>query len=432
MTRRFSGLAATLSAAEPAYLLLALVCLVAWPEQLWIAGLALMAATWLVRWLATGRLSVRTLADWPCLVLVLMLAVSLSLGVLPKVTWQAAAYLVAGLLTFNSLVNWISSEGRLRWAGWGALAVGVGLALVALVAVQWQSETKLPFIPAALYQALPVRMPDPIHPNVMAGALALILPLPMAWLLLGGDHGLPGWVRRWLMRTGWAVAWLLMAAVLLLTKSRGGYLATLVGVFILLGLWRRWTVLGALVCVEGVALAWTQLGGARLADLLLTTQTIGGWQGRQEVWSRALDMIRDFPVTGIGIGSYGQTAVALYPLILNGPATVVPHAHNLFLQVGVDLGLPGLAAYLALWLTCTVMAWRAYLVFRRAGRQAVAATAAGLGTSLIVLGLHGLVDAVTWGTKPAALAWAMMAMALAAFRLARRPDPLQRPPLVVG
>ncbi|MFB0536211.1 MAG: hypothetical protein ACETWR_14640, partial [Anaerolineae bacterium] len=95
----------------------------------------------------------------------------------------------------------------------------------------------------------------------------------------------------------------------------------------------------------------------------------------------------------------------------------------LFLQVAVDLGLPGLVAYLALWLSCLVVAWRAYFVSRRRpvlsgveGERGLAALAAGLGCSLVVMGLHGLVDAVTWGTKPAVVAWAVMGMAMALYR----------------
>jgi O-antigen ligase len=61
---------------------------------------------------------------------------------------------------------------------------------------------------------------------------------------------------------------------------------------------------------------------------------------RWEVWQRGVMMVRDFPYTGIGIGTYNTIAHLLYPFFIAAPDEVVPHAHNQFLQVAVDLGMP--------------------------------------------------------------------------------------------
>jgi len=180
---------------------------------------------------------------------------------------------------------------------------------------------------------------------------------------------------------------------------------------VLLIVWRRWAALSLLVVAEGIALAWSRLGGVGLVDFLASTHSIHGWEGRRAVWLQGVDMIRSAPLTGVGMG--------LYPFLLASGGSI-DHAHNLVLQVGVDLGLPGLVAYLALWLICLVMAWRAYGAYRKARHMGLAALAAGVGTSLVVMGLHGLVDAVTWGTKPAVVAWAMMGLAIALHRYAHQ------------
>jgi putative inorganic carbon (HCO3(-)) transporter len=421
LTSRFRHLATSITAAEPLLLVTAVVCLVLLPLRFAPIGLGLMAVAWLVRWLATGRFGVRSPADWSLVVLLVMVPVTLYVTPLPEVTWRALAYLAAGLLAFNSLVFWAHSERRLWLAVWRLIGAGVVLALVAPFGVEWFAETKLLFFPASIYSVMPLLLPDPIHPNVMAGALALVLPLPLALLLLGSKdivEGLPRWLRKWLrkrLRRPWpvrvvlAIAWLMMAAVLALTKSRGGYLATAAGILLLLIVWRRWAALSLLVVAEGIALAWSRLGGAGLVDFLVSTHSIHGWEGRRAVWLQGVDMIRSAPLTGIGMG--------LYPFLLASGGRI-DHVHNLFLQVGVDLGLPGLVAYLALWLTCLVMAWRAYAAYRKARHMGLAALAAGVGTSLVVMGLHGLVDAVTWGTKPAVVAWAMMGLAIALHRYA--------------
>ena len=61
------------------------------------------------------------------------------------------------------------------------------------------------------------------------------------------------------------------------------------------------------------------------------------------------------------MGAFRQAANLLYPFFLAGPDADIPHAHNIFLQVGADLGLPGLIAWLALvvLLVC-VAAWQVY------------------------------------------------------------------------
>jgi putative inorganic carbon (HCO3(-)) transporter len=417
-----------LAVAEPLLLVAALPFLVALP--LWLAplGVGLVAASWLVRWSATGRLSVRSPVDWPLALLVVMMPIALWTTAMPEVTWRALAQLVAGLATLIGVLNWAGNESRVRVALWGLIFVGVGLALIAPVSVHWQVAGVPVLIPRGVYRAMPRLLSDQINANVMAGALALILPIPAALLLLGSQNaavGVPGLERhprlaRWLL----VFAWLLMAGVLALTKSRGAYLATGLGMLLVIVLWRRWLLVGLpLAAVLGV-LAWLQLGGHSLADTLLggqaiAGQAVGGWVRRSEIWSRALSMIQDFPFTGIGMGSFNETANLMYPFFQDGPAVPVPHAHNLFLQVGVDLGIPGLVAYVALWLICLGCAWRAYATAHRQGQVGLAAVAAGLGVSLVVMALHGLLDAVTWGTKPAVVAWAVMGMCIALHRVVR-------------
>jgi putative inorganic carbon (HCO3(-)) transporter len=410
------SLASGATALEPLFLLAALFCLVILPLRFAPFGLGLIALSWLARLLATGRLTVRTPADWPLALLVLMIPVTLHTTALPEITRQALTYLAAGLATFNTVTNWTQNEERLWLAAWALAGMGTVLALLAPVGVRWFSRTRVPFIPESIYRAMPLLLRDPIHPNIMAGALALIAPLPLALLLLGGGEVRETLPRRLRLdraaRPALAMAWLLMVAILFLAQSRGGYVATAIAAAVLLTLWRPWMSLTFLVMAEAAALAWSRVGWQGLADWLFSTGAITSWQGRVQLWSRALAMIRDFPLTGIGMGTINQVTSALYPLPWDD-ADIVGHSHNLFLQVGVDLGLPGLIAYLALWLTATFLTWRAYRALRHQGRPALSALAAGLGASLAALGIHGLFDAATWGSKPAFLAWAALGLAVA-------------------
>ncbi len=95
----------------------------------------------------------------------------------------------------------------------------------------------------------------------------------------------------------------------------------------------------------------------------------------------------------------------------------------------MDLGLPGLIAYLALGLLGFFFcAWQAYRALRLPQwlcgsdgqpRQAppwLASLALGLLGSLTALCVHGLVDAATWSNKLAFLLWFTFGLSAALWR----------------
>ena len=67
-------------------------------------------------------------------------------------------------------------------------------------------------------------------------------------------------------------------------------------------------------------------------------------------------MVLDFPFTGIGMGSFTEVAESLYPFF-SSPGRVF-HAHNLFLQAIVDLGIPGLIAWFAIIMIVILVSWQ--------------------------------------------------------------------------
>ena len=385
------------------------------------AALAIAALFWGVRWLAYGRLTVRTPADWPIGLLLLMLPVTLWATALPDVTRPQVWQLLAGVALYYVVANWTAGAAwaagvaRLRALMLGVIGLGLLLAVSAPFTVAWIAGAKLTFIPAGLYDRLPQLLADPIHPNILAGALALLWPVAAAALLFG-------W--RQLGLAARALAGLALAAMtlaLVLTKSRGGLLAVFVALLVLCVLrWRRGWLAILIAAAAGGAVVW-RVGAASLLGVLSATQSLGGLDGRLEVWSRALYMLQDFPLTGIGQGTFKQVANAMYPFFLAGPGADIPHAHNLFLQVGVDLGLPGLIAWLAVFGLACVAAWQ---VYRRARTSSpphpltsspyLAALGAGLLASQVALAVHGTLDAATWGTRPAVLVWALWGLAMAA------------------
>ncbi|MFH1085534.1 MAG: hypothetical protein V1772_07210, partial [Chloroflexota bacterium] len=83
-----------------------------------------------------------------------------------------------------------------------------------------------------------------------------------------------------------------------------------------------------------------------------------------------------------------------------------------YLQIALDLGLPGLAAVLVLWGVGLGTA----LAGARQGRtreRACALLAMACIASLAGLGLHGLIDAAVWNNRAAFVPWVVTGLATA-------------------
>lgn len=409
MTVRLRALATSIAAAEIWAAVLLLAASFTSTRALPIAlGVALLF--WPVRWLAYGHLTLRSAADWPAALLLLTLPVTLWATAFPDVTRFEVLRLVSGLALYYAIINWAAhsnSQRHLRWLTIGLLAIGLGLALIAPITVGWTGSEKFPLIPASLYNSLPVT--ESINPNVMAGALVLLLPLALALPFFAWRN------LRWFERLLTVITALAMLVILVISKSRGGLLA-LGAVLTLLAVlrWRRgWLLLPGGVLITGIFLWW--IGPSRVLEMLTASQALGGLDGRLEVWSRGFYMVQDFPFTGIGMGTFHQTVNLLYPMLLANFDVNIPHAHNLPLQVAVDLGLPGLIVWLAILFLMIYGAAAVYRYGKHTNNRWLAGLGAGLLGSQVVLLVHGMLDATVWGTRPAILLWAVWGLTTAAW-----------------
>jgi putative inorganic carbon (HCO3(-)) transporter len=151
-----------------------------------------------------------------------------------------------------------------------------------------------------------------------------------------------------------------------------------------------------------------------LLDWIGTSGTIQGWDKRVEIWSRALYMIQDFPFTGIGTGTFQSVANALYPFFLAGPNAEIPHAHNLLLQVAVDLGIPGLIAFLSILFLVFRSALTSVQFYLQKSEKSLAAVAWASLASLTGMLLHGMVHASSWIVgRGAFIPWLVIGLATA-------------------
>ena len=377
----------------------------------WLVLLLLVG--WPIRRIAYGRFTRRTPLDWPVLLLILWLPANFWASADHTLSWEAIGYLVLGVAIYFALLNWPPAERRPQLIAWLLIVLGVGLALATPLLTELTISKLFRLqIFDQFFQQVAAQTPGNVNANRVAGALVLIAPLAVA-LFIRQDWSAH---RRWSWLCGMAA--LLMLGVLAMTQSRNAYLALLVAVAVIVMLrWPKLLILLPVLLVITAIAVWL-IGPNTFLEAMLSGGALGGLDSRLELWSRALYALSDFPYTGIGIGTFEKVIPALYPLFIIGADVQITHAHNLLLQVGVDLGLPGLVAYLALLINTFFML---AVTLRQRSAALDWTLAAGVIGGLIAMLIHGIFDAPVWGVKPAFLPWLLIALAMQiGLRAARR------------
>lgn len=195
-------------------------------------------------------------------------------------------------------------------------------------------------------------------PNVLAFFLVVALAPAVALSNRGAI------VRRVLMLSC-AVA---MVLGLVFTLSRSGLIGAAVSLALLLtwAPFRRYALAGLGILAVVVVLnfdaiqANPQVNVVKQRFSTLTSGQLTRTNTRLEIWRKTPAMIADHPLLGVGAGNY-ENVSARYGLLDVG-ALRYDHAHNVFLTIGAELGLLGLALFLA-------FCWSVV----RAGRRALAA-----------------------------------------------------------
>ena len=393
-------------AAEVTLLLVALAAFILVGRLFWV-GLAAVVLLVVLRWLARQPLWRPVPTAWMLLLMLLLAPVAAVVSPAPAAARQQVGYLLAGVLLYVAVLVGTTTVERLTRLLAGLMLVLIGLAMISPLLVQ-ASNGPMP-VPDYVVR-LGSGFSERINPNVVSGALAIWLPacLAIAWRPPGLGRS------RVTLRVLAILAVGSVLGLVVLLRSRGVWLAIPLGVVLAAGLIRpRYLAVFPLV-VAGLWLGVSNGWLANLTETMFRSDPLGGLAGRLEIWSSATAALHDFPLTGSGFGAWTQVAALLYPYQLpelRAPQVSIPHAHNLFLQVGVDLGVVGLATYAAFVVLSLWMALSARNRWQAQGRSGLAALAFGVLAGQFILLFHGLFDAVTWGTKPAILAWVLFAMA---------------------
>jgi putative inorganic carbon (HCO3(-)) transporter len=361
--------------------------------------------------LAYGYFSLRTPVDWGVLLLVCTALISTAISYLPQITTVQVLRLFSGVALFYAVINWALTLKRINLLLVLVLILSMGLALFALVSVEW-SFAKLHLVPATFSERLTILVVDTANPNVMAGNLVLFAPIAFSLMVFYALS--PGFGKyQSVIYIFIVLAFSLITAVIVMTLSRTAWIAYSLAIALICILrWRRGWMAVLALCILGIGYLFI-FPPSGLTETLLASQGLGSVAGRLEVWTRAIFMIQDFPVTGIGMGTYKDLAVMYYPFS-SVSVDRITHAHNLYLQIALDLGLPGLVAWLSVMLGVILVSAKLYRAGIKSGQRWWAALGAGYLGSMLALMIGGLFDAVTWGgVRPAPIVWMLWGCVIA-------------------
>ncbi len=191
--------------------------------------------------------------------------------------------------------------------------------------------------------------------NSLAGYLA-------PWLVVLAGVGISGWgVRGASFRSSWGAMGrtmplgALLLLTLLLTKSRSGWLATLLGV-VLLVVWlvrslyrKRKAATGwhrsAVVLSAAIVLAvMLVVVACSLLDVRILSEAPKSLGYRLQYWRSTGGMIADYPIAGCGPGNFRHAYTAY---MLPEASEEIAEPHNFLMEVWATAGTPAMLALLA-------------------------------------------------------------------------------------
>ena len=133
---------------------------------------------------------------------------------------------------------------------------------------------------------------------------------------------------------------------LLLTGSRGGLICSCLGLLIAIGLIvadrnnsRFWYILGLVGTVAAATFGWLTHTGRIGSEGLFDS-------GRWSVYGYCIEIIRERPLLGTGVGTFGD----LFPSVRGTDLSTLgvwDYAHSTILEIAVEMGIP-VAAMIAI------------------------------------------------------------------------------------
>ncbi len=357
---------------------------------LWIAKMALLKKLFLKR------------TPFDEMIALLVILSAASIGVAPDKDFSfynyyhlMGRYILIYYLVINNL-NTLEQMKRLIWSIMASAVIVTCYGFyqyvhgVDISAFQWVDGDQFPELKVRIFSTLQ-------NPNLLAGFLVVVMSLAVGIGL--HTENIQGKVLLFVL-----VA--VLGICLVLTYSRGAWLSV-VAVTALCGRLYNRKVLWVFLVIPVLALFCHDGVMERLLSIFNPTDTSSTL--RIALWESTIAMILDKPLLGIGWGSY-WLVYPDYDFFLNNPAATIVHAHNMYLHIAAEIGIPGLMVFLAIIYGHTR---KAIQVLAQTQNAWVAGVMLGTVAAVLGLAVNGFTDYIMFNVQMSMLFWLLNALIIA-------------------
>lgn len=235
------------------------------------------------------------------------------------------------------------------------------------------------------------------NPNVFGEYLIMLIPLALTLILLS---------KKMSGKTMSLFSLATAVAALVFTWSRGAWLGCIASLLIYFIILNK-NSLGAYfmgICALPIAIPFLPESIiSRFTSIGNMTDSSTSY--RVYIWEASLNMIKDFPLTGIGIGTGAYQAV--YSEYALAGIETAPHSHNLYMQIMIELGLLGFSVFL---ITMFLFMNKAFTFIKTTSFNEAKLLVGAVTCGLLAILAQGLTDYVWYNYRVFAFFWMMLAV----------------------
>ncbi len=240
------------------------------------------------------------------------------------------------------------------------------------------------------------------NPNVLGEYILLVMPVAIALMWRSDKLG---------SRLFYLALIAVMGAALILTFSRGCWIAIMVAaaLYVTFVCGKLWGLLLLALPILPFVIPETIIHRfASVGDMSDSSTSY-----RVYIWMGTLLMLKDFWISGIGMGE--QAFNKVYPFY-SYSAIVAPHSHNLFLQVWVETGIGGLLGFLLI-----LIAWFKQLCFGHKTTQdkKLKTMLVAIGSAVFAFMVQGMFDNCFYNYRVFMIFWFMLSLGAAGVNIAK-------------
>jgi len=245
------------------------------------------------------------------------------------------------------------------------------------------------------------------NPNVLAMYILLVAPFTFALFFAA---------KKRLVKFSAIAAATISIACLIFTWSRGAWVGFIIAAAVFFAVFG-----GKIAALYAAALAAVPFLPFLLpANIIARFLSIGNVADsstsyRVSIWQASMNMLRDFWVSGIGVGQPAYSAV--YPEYSFAGIETAPHSHNLYMQIWIEYGAAGFVLFL---LIVGLFAQLCFSAVRRCEDKMVKFTIWASVSGIAAFLAMGFTDYVWYNYRVCLMFWIVFAIGTAASRAAVR------------